>query len=106
MGIGPSASNNVPVPAKQGLGLNEEPASVPTIEESAQSGKDCSVRGFQGRTGHLATQDRHLMSKQDYFDGQLVVAPPKEPDKLEHPDESQVEEGQRHGPAWSFAPAL
>ena len=102
VGIGPSASDEVTVPTEQGLGLHEEPLSVPPIKESAQSGEQCSIAGSKGRAGHLAAKDRHLMAEHDDLDGQLPVFPPREPDQLKHSDEGQVKEGQRHGPASSL----
>jgi hypothetical protein len=38
-GIGPSAPNQVPMPAKQGLGLDEEPPEAPAAKEAAQPGE-------------------------------------------------------------------
>ncbi len=85
VGVGPAATDQVPVPAEQGLGLDEEPASVPTIEEATQPGEQSSIRRSQGRASHLATEDGHLVTKHDEFDRQLLIASPQhEPDQIEH----------------------
>lgn len=49
--------------------------------------------------GHLATEDGQLVTKHDDFHGQLLLGSPEEPDQLEHSDEGELEEGQRHNKA-------
>jgi hypothetical protein len=66
------------VPAKQGLGLNEETSSASPREESAQPGEKCSVGWPQRRTGHLATEHCHLMAKHDDLDGEFTAFIAKE----------------------------
>ena len=44
------------------------------------------------------------MTKDHYFDRQLLVTPSKEPHQLEHLDDVKVEERQCHSPDLSFGP--
>jgi hypothetical protein len=99
-------TDQVPVPAEQGLGLDAERASVPTIKESAQAGEQRSIRVLHCRPGHLATKHSNFVAKHDDFDRQLLVPLPQEREQLEHADEDQVQEGQCHGPDLSFGPDL
>ena len=96
VGIGPPAPDEVPMPAQQRLGLDEEPSLVPTAEEPTQPGKQRPVAGPQSRTGHLAAEHRYFVSEHDDFDRQVSVVTPDEPEQLEYSDERQVEERQRH----------
>jgi len=78
------------MPAKQRLGLDEEPSPASARYEPTQPGENRPVTGPQHWPGHLTTQDRHLVAKHDDFDGQLAIVTPKEPDQLENSDERQV----------------
>ena len=51
VGLGPFPPDQVPVPAQQGLGLHEEPAPTPAVEQSAQPGEQGRSEGRKaGRT--------------------------------------------------------
>jgi len=73
------------VPAKQGLGLDKEPAPTPAAKKSAHSGEQRTVRRAQRRASHLAaehrhlvTEHRHLVTEHDDFDRQFVSVKPQE----------------------------
>ncbi len=89
------------MPSEQGLGLDEESASAPTIKQPTQSGEQRSIGRPQGRSGHLTTEHGNLVSEHDDFDRQLVAVPSTEADQLEDSDEGQVEKRQGHGPVSS-----
>jgi len=72
VGIGPPTPDQVSVPAKQGLGLDKEPAQTPAAKKSAHSGKQRTVRRAQRRASHLAAEHRHLVTEHDDFDCQFV----------------------------------
>ena len=101
VGIGPFPPDQVPVPAKQGLGLDEEPASAPTIKQPTQSGEQRSIGRSEGRSDHLTTEHGNLVSEHDDFDGQLVAVAATEEHQLEDSDEGEVEKRQGHGPVSS-----
>ena len=90
VGVGPPTPDQVPMPAEQGLGLDEETSSPTREQERTQPGKKRPVTRPQRRARHLTTQDRHLVTKHGDFDGQLAIVTPKEPHQLENPDERQV----------------
>ena len=97
MRVGPPPADEIPVPAKQRVGLDEEvSASVPG-EQPCQPGEQCPVRRTQRWPVDLATQHRHLVAQHDHLDRQFVSAPTCEPDQLGNADEQEVEERQGHG---------
>jgi hypothetical protein len=98
---GPSPPDEVPVPAEQGLGLDEEPSLLPAAKEPPQPSEEDPIRLSRCWSGHLATQNGHLVPEHDDFDCQFLVVTPKELDQLEDPDERPVHERQCHGPASS-----
>jgi hypothetical protein len=100
-GVNPFAADQVPVPAEQGFGLNEESASTPRIKQPTQPGEQRSITGLQGWAGNLATEDRHLVAKDDNLDRQLSVVVPQEAEQFEDSDEGEVEKRQSHGPVSS-----
>ncbi len=73
VGIDPFPSVQVPVPAEQGLGLDEEPPTTPSIKEPTQPGQQGSIGRPEGRSDHLATERGNLVSQHHDFDGQLVA---------------------------------
>jgi hypothetical protein len=85
------------MPAEQCLWLHEEPNPASLRHEPTQPGQNRSVRWPQSRAFHLAAQNHDLVSEHDDLDGQFVMIAPAKPEHLEHPNESHVEEGQRHG---------
>ena len=101
MGIDPFTPDEVPMPAEQGLGLHQEPASTPAIKQPTQSGEQSSIGRPEGRSGHLATEYGNLVSEHDDFNGQLLVVAVTEEHQLEESDEGEVEKRQGHGPVSS-----
>jgi len=68
------------MPAKQGLGLNEEPPEAPAAKEPAQPSEQRPVAGSQCRAVHLTPEHRHFVAEHDDFDRQFFVVTPKEPE--------------------------
>jgi hypothetical protein len=60
-GIGPFPPDQVPVPAEQGLGLQEEPSSTPAAEQSSQPGEQSTIRGSQSRSDNLSVKHGNLV---------------------------------------------
>jgi hypothetical protein len=73
VGFGPASTDQVPMPAEQGPGLDEEPLPTSTIKQPTQPGEQCSIRGLQYRSGHLTTKDGDLVAKYDDLDRQFVA---------------------------------
>ena len=73
VGIDPFPSDQVPVPADQSLGLDEEPSATAPFKEPTQPGEQSSIRWAQGWAVHLATQDGALMTEHDYFARQILA---------------------------------
>jgi len=93
----PPSPDQVPTPAEQRLGMNEEPPQAPAAKKPTQSGEQSPVAGSQRRAGHLAAKHGHFVSEHDDLDCQFAVLRAAESKQLEDSDESQVEEGERHG---------
>jgi len=68
------------VPAKEGLGLDEESVQVLAAEEPAQPGEQRPVAGPHRRAGYLAAQYRHLVPQHHDFDRQFFGVTPEEPE--------------------------
>ena len=68
VGIGPATAHQVPVPAKEGVGLDEESSDVPPVKEPAQAGEQRSIGRLEHRAGHLATQDGDFVAQHDDLD--------------------------------------
>ena len=61
------------MPSQQGLGLDEEASSAGSREKPAQSDKNRSIRGPQGRTHHLSAQDGNFVAELYDLDGQVLL---------------------------------
>jgi hypothetical protein len=92
------------MPSQQGLWLDKEASSAGSREKPAQSGKNRSIRGPQGRTRHLSAQDGDLVAEHDDLDGQVLLLTTRETDELKNADEGNVEEGECHAPSSSTEP--
>ena len=68
MRLSPLAPDEIPVPPKQGLGLDEAPTSTSSVQESTQPGEQGSILRLQGRPEHLATEHSHLVTEHDDLD--------------------------------------
>src|SRR5271165_6892875 len=101
MGISPSTTHQVPMPAKQGLGLDEEPPQPAAIKESTEAGEERPVRRSQRRVGHLPAEHHHLMAEHDDLNRQFAVLRKAESEQLYESEERQIEERQGHSPASS-----
>ena len=64
------------MPTEQGMGLHEETMELPSGDQSAETGKECSIRGSQGRAVHLPSEDCHLVPEHDDLDGQIGLVGP------------------------------
>ena len=102
VGIGPPTAHQVSVPAKEGVGLDEESLETPPVKE-AQAGEQRSIRRLEHRAAHLATQDGDFVEQHDDLDRKFIALASPEAEQLEDPDERQVQKGQRHSPASSLA---
>jgi len=70
---GPLLSHQISMPSQQGLWLDKEASSARCREKPAQSGKNRSIRGAQGRTRHLSAQDANFVAEHDDLDGQVLL---------------------------------
>jgi hypothetical protein len=61
------------MPPEQGLGLDEEPRELRSGDQSAEAREECSIRGSQIRTGHLPSENCHLVPEHDHLDGQIAL---------------------------------
>ena len=75
------------MPAERGLGLDEEVSAASARKQPAQPGEHSPISRPQSRTFHLPAQEGNLVAKHDDFDGQLLLAAPREPDLLKQTDE-------------------
>src|ERR1019366_1112754 len=98
MGIGPFPPDEVPVPAEQGLGLYEEPASAAPVEQSSEPGEQGNIRRSQSRSDDLTAKHGNLVAEHDDFDRQLVPISPTQAHQLGTPDERDVEKLKCHDP--------
>ena len=99
--MSPLPADEVPVPPQQGLWLHEELPSTLSVEQSAQSGEQSSIRGPWCRPADLATEDGDFVAEHDDLARQLVPVSPAEAHQLEDPGEGEVEEREGHGPVSS-----
>ena len=67
-------------------------------DQPGETGKECTIRGSQGRALHLSTEDHHLVSEQDDLDGQIGLVGPLQAEDLNRPEEGEVEKREGHGP--------
>ena len=96
--VGPLATDQLTMPTEQGIGLHEEPMELPSGDQPAEAGKECSIRGPQGRAVHLATEDRHLVTEHDDFDGQIGLVGSSPAEAFDGPEEGEIEKREGHGP--------
>jgi hypothetical protein len=61
--VSPLPSHLISILSQQGLWLDEEASSAGSREKPAQSGKNRSIRGPQGRTRHLSAQDGNFVAE-------------------------------------------
>jgi hypothetical protein len=80
------------MPTEQGVGLGEEPRELRSGEQPAEAGEECSVRGPQRRSNHMASKDVHLVTEDDDLDSQIRVVRPLEAEDLHGPHEGEIEE--------------
>jgi hypothetical protein len=93
------------MPTEQCVGLDKEPRELRSGNQSAEAGKERTIRWSQSRSGHLPSEDCHLVAEHDDFDRQLLIAPTQEPEQLKHADKGKIEEREGHGP-FSPSPSL
>ena len=77
--MGPFPSNQVAVPPQQSLGLYEESASMPAVEQSCQPGEQRTIRRPQSRSDDVTSEHGNLVAEHDDLDRQLVAIPPAQP---------------------------
>jgi hypothetical protein len=95
-------TDEISVPAKQGLGLDEEPVTLGPQQQADQSGEQCPIGWAERRPRYLATQDCDLVAEDDDLDGQVRSVAALQSEEGEGPDERQIEKGQRHHQPSSF----
>jgi hypothetical protein len=91
------------MPPEQRLGPDEESSPTLPPEEPAQPGEERSVSWPECGAGHLAAQDRDLVSEHDDLDGQFLSLVATNPEQLEDANEGDIEEGERNNPSWPIA---
>ncbi len=101
MRLGPIAADKITVPAHQGVGLHEEPAPTPAVEQSAQPGEEGTIRRSQGRSDYLTVKQGHIVTKYGDLNSKFTVVALAEAQQLEDSDEGEVEKRQGHGPVSS-----
>jgi hypothetical protein len=101
--IGPASAHEFSVPAKQGVRLDEESVTPPAGEQSRETGEERPVGWLQCGPGHLAAQDRHLVSQDDDLDGEHFLVTVGKPDQLGDAKEEEVEEPKRHDAIFASA---
>ena len=79
-------------------GWTKNRLSFDSGDQPAEAGKERSIRGSQSRTGHLPSEDRHLVPEHDDLDGQIGVVGPLQAEDLDGPKEGEIEEREGHGP--------
>jgi len=84
--VGPFPSYEIPMPSKQGVGLDEETPPTSRREHLAQPGEESPIRPTKTWPRHLAPQHSNLVAQYDDLDGQVLLTAP-ESDQLEHTDE-------------------
>ncbi len=76
--MGPLSTDQITVPTQQCVGLDEEPAELPPVQQTAETSKECPIRRPQGRAVHLVPQDRDLVAEHGDLDNHIgVVAAPE-----------------------------
>ena len=93
--VGPALGDKVPVPAQQGLWLNEEAPEPLAGEQSCESRQDRPVGRLQRRSMDLASEDGHLVAQHHDLDSEVRVIATGESDELEEAAEGPV--GERDG---------
>ena len=94
--VGPALGDKVPVPAQQGLWLNEEAPEPLAGEQSCESGQNGPVGRLQRRSMDLASEYRHLVAQHHDLDSEVRVSATGESDELEEAAEGPVEEREGH----------
>jgi hypothetical protein len=96
MAIGPAAPHQVPMPTKQCLGLDEEPLTFGSRQETTQPGEQGTICGSKLWPRHLPAKDGDLVAEDDDLDCQVSGVAPLQTEQLEHPNEGEIKEGQGH----------
>ena len=76
----PAASDQVPMPRQQGLGLDEEPSEALAGTQASDPGQHRPVGRPQHGAEDLAKKDSHLVAQHDDLRGHVVVVTPGEPE--------------------------
>ena len=90
------------MPAKQGLGLHEEPDRRRRSSGRPSAASRARSEGRNAGRNDLTAQHGDLVAEQDDLDRQLVPVAPAELHQLEDPGEGEVEERQGDGPVSSL----
>ena len=98
MRISPAPTHQVPVPAQQCLGPDEEPGALGLGQQAAESGEQGPVSRTKRRSGDLPAKNRNLVTQHDDLDCQIGGAASPQSQEFEHPGEGDIEEGQGHRP--------
>jgi hypothetical protein len=97
----PFLTNQVPIPAQQGVGFHEEPPPATTTEEPTQFREQRSIRWSRSRSGHVAAEDGNLVAEHDDLNCQITTVTPTQAEQLEDSDAGEVQKRQCHGPGSS-----
>jgi hypothetical protein len=96
--LGSLAADQLSMPTEQGVGLDEEPSQIRSGDQPAEAGKKRSIRGLQGGSGYLPTEDGNLVTEHDDLDCQNGPVGPLQAEDLHGSEEGEVEEKEGHGP--------
>ncbi len=98
MGICPTPSHQVPVPAHQSVGLDEEPPALGPGQQAAQPREQGPISRSKRRPGDLSAKDCNFVAKDDDFDCQIRGVSAPQSKEVEHPEEGDIEKGHGHRP--------
>ena len=96
MWVGPALADEVSVPAKEGIWLDEEASPASAGKQPRQPGEQRPVGRAECRPVDLATEDGHLVAEHHDLDRQIVTVTTCKPDQLGDAEKEQVEEAERH----------
>ena len=94
----PLASRELPVPAEQGLGRDEEATPAPPWKQSAERREDRSVRGpVADAAMELTLQHPDLVAEHHQLDVLVQSCPPAVSQQAEDPAHDEVAQAEGHG---------
>ena len=80
--VGPQSGDEVSVPAKERVRLDEEASPLRMGEQAREPGEQRPVSWMERWSVHLASKDRNLVAQHDDLDRELTVVTTCEPDQI------------------------